>query len=150
MVLILAVGFLAYDSLSNYINPYITVSQAVDNQNYYKGKVVQILGTVVNGTLTRSTEGITTFDITDGKQALPVLYRGTTVQNLNEGKEVAVQGTLSSNSIEASQILVKCPSKYEEGSSNTADHYDWLFVAAIAIALVAAGFFVYSFFWKRS
>jgi cytochrome c-type biogenesis protein CcmE len=111
---------------------------------------VQILGIVVNGTLSRSNDGVTSFDISDGKQALPVLYRGTSVQNLNEGKEVAVQGTLSSNIIEASQILVKCPSKYEESSGNITNHYDWLFIGAIALALIAASFFVYSFFWKRS
>ena len=149
-VLILAAGFLAYDSISNYINPYITVSQAINNKNYYQGKVVQILGMVVNGTLSRGNDGITKFELSDGKQALPVLYRGTSVQNLNEGKEVAVQGILSSNIIEANQILVKCPSKYEENSGTTTDHYDWLFIAAVAIAAVAASFFLYSFLWKRS
>jgi cytochrome c-type biogenesis protein CcmE len=150
VVLILAVGFLVYDSVSNYINPYVTVSQVISNKNYYQGKVVQILGIVVNGTLSRGSDGITKFDISDGTQVLPVVYKGIAVQNLSEGKEVAVQGVLSSNIIEASQILVKCPSKYEENPGTTTNHYDWLFIAAIVIALGAASFFVYSFFWKRS
>ena len=150
VVLILVVGLLVYDSVSNYINPYVTVSQVISNKNYYQGKVVQIHGIVVNGTLSRGTDGITKFDISDGIQVLPVIYKGIVVQNLSEGKEVVVQGILSSNIIEANQILVKCPSKYEDSPDTTTNQYDWLFIAALVIALGAASFFVYSFFWKRS
>ena len=148
VILVFAVGFLAYDSASNYINPYLTVSQLKDGS--YQGKVVQVLGTVVNGTLIRGIDGVVRFDITDGKQAVGVVYTGTAVQNLEENKEVAVQGVLKSATMEASQILVKCPSKYEEETSTTSNHTDYLFIAAIVVALVAAGFFIYIFFIKKN
>jgi cytochrome c-type biogenesis protein CcmE len=150
VILVVAIGFLAYDSASNYINPYLTVSQLVGDNTHYQGRVVQVLGTIVNGTLVRGIDGVLAFDITDGYQAVSVVYRGGAVQNLEENKEVAVQGILKTGTLEANQILVKCPSKYEEDTGATSSHSDWLFIAAIAIAVVAAGFFIYIFFIKKS
>jgi cytochrome c-type biogenesis protein CcmE len=148
VILVLTAGFLAYDSISNYLNPYTTVSQITIDKEKYQGKVVQVLGIVVPGTLSRDTDGTTKFVISDGASNLSIVYKGTVVQNLNEDKEVAVQGTVSSLGLNASQILVKCPSKYEE--SETVSHSDYLFYAVIIVALIAGGFFIYTSFLKRS
>ncbi len=150
VILVVAAIFLAYDSASNYLNPYLTVSQLNDGGSYYEGRVVQVLGTVVNGTLFRGSDGIVRFDITDGKQAISIVYTGSAVQNLEENKEVAVQGALKADKFDASQILVKCPSKYEEENGTTSSHSDWLFIAAIVVAVAAAGFFIYIFFIKKN
>ena len=150
VVLVAVVGVLVYDSTSNYINPYLTVSQVKNGQNSYQGKVVQVLGIVSNGTLVRGTDGVIQFDLSDGQAVLNVVYRGSTVQNLNENREVAVQGIISNQGLEANQILVKCPSKYEEGTGTAESHSDWLFYAMIIIAIVAASFFVYTFVIKKN
>ncbi len=148
VILIVAAAFLAYDSVSNYLNPYTTVSEITTNRDKYLGKVVQVLGTVAPGTLLRQTNGTTKFDISDGKSVLSIVYQGTAVQNLEEEKEVAVQGKVSILGLNANQILVKCPSKYEE--SETTSHSDYLFYAVILVALAAGGFFIYTSFLKRS
>ncbi len=75
------------------------------------------MGTVVNGSTSWGEGGALVFSITDGESTLIVSYDGATPQNFNQGQQVVVVGKLISvGTIEASQILVKCPSKYEGGS----------------------------------
>lgn len=145
--LVVVVGLLAYDSVSNYLNPYTTVSQVVDGGTQYQGKSLQIMGTVVPGTLSRGNDGVVRFDIAEKTSVLHVAYRGTTVTNLEENKDVVVSGVVSGASMEASQILVKCPSKYEETGSTS--HADYLFYAVIAVAVAAVAYFLVANFWKR-
>jgi cytochrome c-type biogenesis protein CcmE len=147
-VLVVAIGFLAYDSVSNYLDPYTTVSQIVDGGTQYQGENLQIMGTVVPGTLSRAGDGVVRFDIGEKTAILHVTYSGTSVQNLGENTDVVVSGVVSSGSVEASQILVKCPSKYEPTGSTS--HADYLFYAVIAVAVVAVAYFVAANFWKRS
>jgi cytochrome c-type biogenesis protein CcmE len=112
-VLVTLSAIFAYDAFTSYINPYLTVSQVAGNENYI-GKEVQILDTVANGSLNLREDGSLLFDLTDGKATIAVTYSGIQPQGFKEGQKIVAIGKLTSlYHLNATQLLVKCPSKYE-------------------------------------
>ncbi len=104
----------ALASLLISMSPYLDVSSAVA-----RGTVtnVQINGTIVNGsTVYYQNNNTLSFEITDGKENLRVIYKGR-INNYREGIPVVVRGDLNNGVFNASSVLVKCPSKYEEQES---------------------------------
>jgi cytochrome c-type biogenesis protein CcmE len=146
VLLIFSVG-LAFDSLSNYINPYLSVTQVMNNMETYKGKSIQVIGIVESGTFIRGDGGTISFSITDGLESMKIRYSGAIPQNLDEGKDVVAIGSVSEDTLEAEKILVKCPSKYE--GENPPKPNNHIFLTAIAIAIVAFAYLAITIFWKK-
>lgn len=137
-LLLLSAG-LAYDSLSKYMNPYLSVSLVVSRCADYEGRNVQVMGVVAPGSVQRGGLGPVVFSITDGFESLDVSYAGALPQNFDQGKDVVVLGTLSrAGALEASTILVKCPSKYVEGEAPRTNYH--IFVATLLITLGALAY----------
>lgn len=114
VALIVISAILAYDAFTpKYINPYLTVSQVAGNDEYV-GKEVQILDTVASGSTGWGDDGSLLFKLTDGKTTIDVTFAGTMPQGFKEGQKTVAIGTLtSSHHLNATRLLVKCPSKYE-------------------------------------
>ena len=55
------------------------------------------------------------FQMTDGEQAIGVVYDGLMPDAFAEGREVVVEGTFrhADRTLHASKLVTKCPSKYE-------------------------------------
>jgi cytochrome c-type biogenesis protein CcmE len=119
----------------------------VKNTATYLNQDIQVLGTVANGSVTYKNTSMI-FNLTDEESAITVNYTGSPPQNFQEGKQVVVIGRLTSpNTLEASQMLVKCPSKYVgEGKSLFADP---IFLAAILLGSGAIIGTAVSTAWKR-
>jgi len=147
LLLVMSAG-LAYDSISNYMNPYIPVSDIAANQAHYEGKSLQIIGVVEPGSLLRSDDGSISFTLIDEEGSIKVTYRGVPPQNLEEeGNQVVVLGTIGGDGeIDSTQLLVKCPSKYE---GEDQQGYSHIFLAAIGIALLGVGYLVITMFYKK-
>jgi cytochrome c-type biogenesis protein CcmE len=147
-VLLLFSAGLAFDSVSNYVNPYLSVTQVALNFNRYSGKSIQVMGIVEPGSFIRGDGGTIKFTLTDGQESLQVQFTGATPQNLDEGKDVVAVGSLTGEaSLEAEQLLVKCPSKYE--GENLPQQNNPVFLAAIALALLAFAYLAVTMLWKR-
>lgn len=148
IILLLAVSAgLAYDSISNYMNPYISVSDIAANTAQYEGRSLQIIGEVEPGSLILSDDGEISFTLIDEGGSIKVTYRGIPPQNLEqEGNQVVVLGTLGDDGIESSELLVKCPSKYE---GEDEEGYSHIFLAAMGIALLGVGYLVITMFYKK-
>ena len=147
-VLLLLSAGLAFDSVSNYINPYLSVTQVVLNFERFSGKNLQVMGIVESGSFIRGDGGTIQFILTDGQENLPVQFTGTTPQNFDEGKDVVAVGSLTSEaSLDAAQILVKCPSKYE--GENPPQQNNHVFLAALALAILTLAYLAVTTFWKR-
>ena len=147
-VLLLFSAGLAFDSVSNYINPYLSVTQVALNLNRYSGKSIQVMGIVEPGSFIRGDGGTILFTLTDGQESLPVQFTGATPQNLDEGKDVVAVGSLTGEaSLEAEQLLVKCPSKYE--GENLPQQNNPVFLAATALAVLAFAYLAVTMLWKR-
>ena len=147
VLLALSVG-LAYDSVSNYVNPYVSITDVVANAEQYHGKSMQVIGEFIPESLERSDDGSMSFMITDGESEIEVHYAGAPPQNLEQGSEVVVLGSLSEAGVlETSSLLVKCPSKYEGDDQQGVSH---VFLAGMAVAALGVAYIVYTMLWKKN
>jgi cytochrome c-type biogenesis protein CcmE len=130
------------------MNPYLTVSQVVQNNAAYLNKEVQVMGIVAKGSTQIKGDGSLLFNLTDGESTIRVIYKGSPPQNFMEGEQTVAIGTLASPQVvKASQVLVKCPSKYESGVSSLIA--DPLFLTAMLMGSMAIVYFVVSVASKR-
>ncbi len=70
---------------------------------------------VVTGSITRDVASQTiTFEVTDGVQIYPVVYRGIAPDTFDDEADVVVEGRLSPDgTFRATTLLAKCGSRYE-------------------------------------
>jgi len=132
------------------MNPYLAVSQVVENSAaYYNKEKIQVIGTVANESVTYENTFMV-FNLIDEESLINVNYTGTPrpPQGFQPGGQVVVIGKLvSPGTIEGYDMLVKCPSKYEgEGKSLLTDP---IFLAAILLGSGAIVGTVVSIGWKR-
>ena len=98
-------------------SPYVKVKEALDNR-----ADVHVVGEIVPGSLQeRTMDRQVKFQIKDETGQMPVVYTGPPQSNLSSAKQVVVIGTLKDGKFHSEKMLVKCPSKYENEKSATAD-----------------------------
>jgi cytochrome c-type biogenesis protein CcmE len=151
IVVLLAVSAgLAYDSMANYMNPYIPVADVASNPAKYMGKSLQVIGIVEPGSVEFTNDGRLNFVLMDDSGSIPVTYQGIPPNNLeDEGNSVVVLGEIGDNEIiESEELLVKCPSKYE-GEEPEQEGLSHVFLATIGVALLGAGYLVITMFTKK-
>jgi cytochrome c-type biogenesis protein CcmE len=76
-------------------------------------------GQVVPGTVADSTTGVT-FEVTDGREAITVVYTGAPQQLFQEGIGVVVEGTWDGSQFHSNTMLVK----HDETYSTDEGEYD--------------------------
>ncbi|MFQ5712010.1 MAG: cytochrome c maturation protein CcmE [Candidatus Geothermarchaeales archaeon] len=129
---------LSYDALTSYVNPYLTVSQVAQNPGEYHNQEVQIIGFVANGSVQISGSNLS-FLLADEASDIRVTYGRGVPQNFQEGIQVVVMGSLTgANHVTATNILTKCPSKYE--SAEGGQSLNPVLVAGIAIGVAAIAY----------
>ncbi len=76
---------------------------------------IKMGATVVHGSITRDVQSQTiTFEVTDGQQTYPVIYRGLAPDTFTDDVEVVVEGRLEPDgTFRATSLLAKCGSRYE-------------------------------------
>jgi len=96
---------------------YLSVSELQTNSQTYTGQKVNVIGIVEYSSL-ESSPGATSFELMDENNEnikIRVEYIGDLPSNLQEGKQVSLSGTMTSeNTVEANKIVTGCPSKYTE------------------------------------
>ncbi len=123
ILLFIIIGFSALDG---FVSPYKTVSDVVDHPQDYTNRHVQVEGYVVEESISW-VPPVLKFVITDGENQLDVRYEGTLPGSFPTGKvgtqseiDVVVIGSLTdTGEFTADQVLVKCPSKYEQKLNET-------------------------------
>ncbi|HEX6818352.1 MAG TPA: cytochrome c maturation protein CcmE [Ktedonobacterales bacterium] len=88
---------------------------------------VRVAGTVVNGSIARDAAAQTVrFSVSDGTtggasaaKPLAVIYGGVVPDVFNSGVQVVVEGHLQSGVFHASDLLAKCPSKFQSATPAT-------------------------------
>jgi cytochrome c-type biogenesis protein CcmE len=112
-LLIAVSAILAFDTFSSYVNSYSTVSEIAGDDSYV-GREVQILANVTNRSIRWVNDGSLLFNITDGKATIAVTYSGVPPQSFTDRQKVVAIGVQTTPyHMNATQLLVKCPSKYE-------------------------------------
>jgi cytochrome c-type biogenesis protein CcmE len=121
-VLLAAVGFLVFNALGSSMAYFVTVGELQSSGKDLTGQQLRVGGDVLPGSISKSGIGEELhFTVTDGNHTLPVVYNGTVPDIFKEDVEVVVEGTLRPDgTLEASNVLTKCPSKFEADDSSGA------------------------------
>lgn len=118
ILLFVVIGFSALDG---FVSPYKTVSEVVSHPQDYTGRQIQVEGYVVKESISWLPP-VLKFAVTDGKNQLDIKYEGVLPGSFPTGKignpsriDVVVIGSMAdTGEFLAGQVLVKCPSKYEQ------------------------------------
>jgi cytochrome c-type biogenesis protein CcmE len=148
VALLLVSAGLAYDSINNYINPYLSVTEVVKNPSKYQDSSIQVIGSLIVDSLVRSDDGTLRFAITDNENDIHVTYHGIPPQNIEHSTSIVVVGSLDGEgSLESNHLLVKCPSKYEEvdPTSQTSP----VFLITLGVTVIVLIYLVTTTLWKR-
>lgn len=112
-VLLLIVYFI-FNGLQSSGAYYLTIKELKAGGTNQERRV-RVSGLVVSGSIFWDSEKILLeFDLTEGRESLHVRYKGIRPNMLRDGAEAVVEGRYVGGIFEAEQILLKCPSKYEE------------------------------------
>lgn len=114
IVAAIGVTFIVLDGFESETYFY-TVDQAVAKGTDIVGETVRVKGIVEPGTIIgEDGELRRTFKVTENGKSLTVTYDKAMPDTFDENMEVVVQGEVQKDlSINADEVLVKCPSRYE-------------------------------------
>lgn len=114
-LIILVFGYYAITSFDSSITPYVSIEEAIES-----GTTVQVKGTRANPGMFDVENNVFTFTLEDenGKK-IDVIYDGAKPGNFDQATEVVCQGQYKDGKFHAKNILVKCPSKYQEEGIQT-------------------------------
>jgi cytochrome c-type biogenesis protein CcmE len=95
---------------------YVTVDELLAQESKYRGQELKVAGKVALGSIEKiSGEFGIRFRVENASKVVAVSYQGAVPDTFKEGADVVVTGTLNENGqMEASHVLAKCASRYEE------------------------------------
>lgn len=114
----LTVGYLMAEGIKDtgvyFLMPSELAERVAGDPSFYEVGV-RVGGRVVNGSITRDVASQTiTFEVTDGQQVYPVVYRGIAPDTFTDEVDVVVEGRLGRDgTLRATNVLAKCGSRYE-------------------------------------
>ena len=117
IIILIAIGSLAFMWFKNAATYYYSVADAMSRGTALQGQTIRLEGQVAPGSISRNdSTGIMDFqlvDTTNSSDIVAVTYKGGVPDSFKEGNATVVEGQLSSaKTFDATQIIVKCPSKY--------------------------------------
>jgi cytochrome c-type biogenesis protein CcmE len=113
------IGIIGYLILSGFDDTTVAYYQTVDELKTLgvsaNGKSYRVSGQVVAGSVVRAEDGLSmTFTIDELGSTMPVVYHGIIPDTFKEGVGVLLEGKYANGRFEATNIMTKCASKYEE------------------------------------
>jgi cytochrome c-type biogenesis protein CcmE len=119
VVLVVAFAGLLYSTMGESLEYYKKVDEVMVNPAEWHGKALQLHGFAK--AIGRKPDTLDyRFDIHSNGKVVRAYYTGVTPDTFKEDSEVVVKGRLSEdNTFHATEIIAKCPSKYEEGAVTT-------------------------------
>lgn len=122
IVIVAVIAYLIVSSIGGSTAYYLTVAELQGKGPAAVGQKVRVSGIVDGPTIQYDAQNlILQFDIVDNSGRLPVIYHGPQPDMFQDQAEAVVEGELNANGVfEASNLLLKCPSKYEAAATATA------------------------------
>jgi len=116
VILILAVCYLFYLSFGSSVSYYVTVNEFFTKGTELYDTNIRVAGKIAdNHPVEWKAEDLELrFTITEGDDNMMVIYQGAKPSGFKVGANILVEGEYHSDGIfRASQVILKCPSKYE-------------------------------------
>jgi cytochrome c-type biogenesis protein CcmE len=109
-VIIAAFALYSINSFEGSITPYVSIAEAIES-----GESVQVKGQRVGDGQFDIEDNLFKFTLEDddGKK-IDVIFDGAKPGNFDQATEVVCQGEFKNGKFHAKNILVKCPSKYQD------------------------------------
>jgi cytochrome c-type biogenesis protein CcmE len=122
LVIIAAIAYVTMSSFQANAVYYYTIGEFATQQSHLVGQSIRVSGPLDQSSIQLDQKTLELkFNIKENDTVLPVVYRGVVPDTLKTGESVVAEGHLDSNGVfQADNILVKCPSKYEEEQAGTA------------------------------
>lgn len=120
-IIVLAVAYLIFSSIGGSEAYYLTVEEV--KARGPSARDVRVAGIVLGDTIKwDSQEWLLQFKMADDSGTLAVIYHGARPDMIRDGAEAVVEGKYAeADFFEANNLLLKCPSKYEEEATATAE-----------------------------
>ena len=114
-ILLAVVAYLLYLSFGSSVSYYVTVSEFFDRGTELYDTSIRVAGKIADSPVDWNAEDLELrFTITEGGETLMVIYHGAKPSGFKVGSNILVEGKYHSDGIfRASQLIMKCPSKYE-------------------------------------
>lgn len=123
LVIALAVGYLVISSLRSPSVYALTISELKARSAVLYAQQVRVGGTVDGNSIVWDASTFTLqFNLVDGEEVLPVIYKGSRPDMFRDGAQALVEGRYQLDGVfEAHKLLLKCPTKYEAAATMTAE-----------------------------
>jgi cytochrome c-type biogenesis protein CcmE len=117
VVLLVAVGYLMFNSVSTSGEYYLTVGELKSRAPAVYSHNVRVAGIVDGDSIVKDVRaGTLQFTAEDSSGKLPVMYKGGAVPDIfGPGIQVVVEGKFTPDGVfQADNLLAQCPSRYED------------------------------------
>ncbi|MFZ5946117.1 MAG: cytochrome c maturation protein CcmE [Bacillota bacterium] len=116
LIIIGAVGYLIYFGMQQGVGQILTIEEALQKKYDSNISFIQMEGQInYDAVIYEPYKPLITFEITDGKNNITVIFKDVKPDNFDSGYPIIVEGRFLENGrFLADKLLVKCPSKYEE------------------------------------
>ncbi len=122
VIVALLILYLSVQSFSNALSFYYEVDEFVQKADSLNGKVVNVNGTIVEGsTIWEPEKARLEFKLGDKNASITVVSNEGMPGNYKEGIPAVVTGYYVNGTFQANQVVTKCPSKYG-GDLDHGDH----------------------------
>jgi cytochrome c-type biogenesis protein CcmE len=116
-------GYLMATSINDTGIYYLTPSELtarIQTDPTFSNAAVKVGARVVPGSIRRDPSGKEhAFQVTDGAKTFPVIYRGIAPDTFTDSVDVVVGGRMGSDgTFQATELLAKCASRYENAPEN--------------------------------
>lgn len=117
-------GYLVKSSLAENLEYYKQVDEIAANVDKWTGPRLKMGGHVVEGSIMNKPGTMDyIFDVTRNEKTIRVYYTGVVPDTFKDDAEVVVSGRMSPKGhFEATEVVAKCPSKYEAAEKQGLTH----------------------------
>lgn len=115
LIILITLGFLVFTGMRESFVYYFTVSELIEKKDSIYGKGVRVAGKVEPGSIIYDSKNLNLeFNLIDDSHRMKVIYHGILPDLFKDNADVVVEGEYHPSGLfKASQLLAKCPSKYE-------------------------------------
>jgi len=118
VVIVVAIIYLIYTGIQSTSAYFLTVDELNSKSETMIGRTIRVSGMVDAETIDfNNRDLILQFDIfSEAGERLPVVFNGPKPDQMREGAEAIIEGKFNGTQFTAQTLLLKCPSRYEEGT----------------------------------